>query len=549
MIRPIKQTTVFLALICGFGAVSGAQQQPAAQPPADLTPYILTPAPPATPRINGPKVYGQRPGRPFLYTIPATGDRPMSFAADGLPAGLVLNPQNGQITGVVAQAGEHSVTLRASNAKGSAQKSFKIVIGDTLSLTPALGWNSWNCWAVAIDQEKTLRAAKAMVSTGLINHGWTYINIDDAWQSHRGGEFNGILPNEKFPDMKRLADEIHAMGLKIGIYSTPWITSYAGFVGGSANNPEGTWTAPTGESRRRREAGKHSFAANDAKQWAAWGIDYLKYDWNPRSTNPPTSSDEFYEQSETMAKALLECRRDIIYSYSNSMPIDEIARQAKLWNSWRTTGDIRDTWWSMTGIGFTQSRWAPHSGPGHWNDPDMLVVGYVGWGPNLHPSRLTPDEQYTHISLWSLLASPLLIGCDMERMDAFTLSLLTNDEVLAVNQDALGKQATLVGEDGPKVTITRTDRRVTATQPAQTRQLTQKQIWARELEDGSRVVGLFNFGDEPATVTANWSDLKISGPHLARDLWRQKDLGSSEGKFEATVAPHGVVLVRLIPAK
>jgi alpha-galactosidase len=524
------------------------QPQAARSAPPDLSAHILTPSPAATPRINGPKIYGQRPGVPFLYTVPATGDRPISFAADGLPAGLRIDASTGRITGVAEKAGEYVVTLHARNARGSDEKTLKIVIGETLSLTPALGWNSWNCWGESVDREKTLAAAKAFVSTGLVNHGWSYVNIDDAWQGKRGGEFNAIQSNEKFPDMKGLCDEVHAMGLKIGIYSTPWVTSYAGFIGGSADNPEGTWTQPQGQDRRRRIAGNYSFATNDAKQWAAWGIDYLKYDWNPRSTNPQTSSDDFYTQSETMAKALRDSGRDIIYSYSNSMPFDEIARQSKLWNSWRTTGDIRDTWWSVTRIGFGQSRWAQHSSPGHWNDPDMLVVGYVGWGPNLHPSQLTPDEQYTHISLWSLLASPLLIGCDMARMDKFTISLLSNDEVLAVNQDPLGKQATKVFEEGEEISIPRPGNRP-STRPQDFSRVTRKQVWARPLEDGSMAVGLFNLGSEPTSVTANFSDLKISGQHTARDLWRQKDIGRADGKFEATVNPHGVVFVRLIPAK
>src|SRR5262245_42107889 len=186
----------------------------------------------------------------------------MTFAADGLPLGLKIDSSNGRISGIAEKAGEYNVTLSARNARGADQKKFKIVIGDTLALTPPLGWNSWNCWGPNVDQEKVLASAKAMVKSGLIDHGWTYINIDDAWQAKRGGEFNGIQPTEKFPDMKRLCDEIHAMGLKVGIYSTPWVTSYAGYIGGSASNPEGSWTKPAAADRRKRENGTHHFAAN-----------------------------------------------------------------------------------------------------------------------------------------------------------------------------------------------------------------------------------------------------------------------------------------------
>ena len=503
----------------------------------DLRRWILTPAPPESPRINGARIYGQRPGRPFLFTVPATGVRPMHFSADGLPGGLSIDSQTGLIRGVAPPAGEYTVTLHAKNARGRDTKPLRIVIGDTIALTPPMGWNSWNCWAKAVDQEKVLRAAQAMAKSGLVNHGWTYINIDDAWQEKRGGEFGGIQPNAKFPDMPGLCDEIHRLGLKAGIYSTPWKTSYAGFVGGSADNPEGTWE-PVSERRQRgdrggRAHGEYPFATNDARQWAAWGFDYLKYDWNPNDV----------AHVAQMADALRASGRDLVYSLSNSAPFDHATDWTRLANCWRTTGDIRDNWWSVSRIGFSQSRWVPFAGPGHWNDPDMLVVGYVGWGPRLHPTNLTPDEQYTHISLWSLLAAPLLLGNDLERIDEFTLSLLTNDEVLAVDQDPLGREARRVAQHGPIVTSTvpgRSDR---------TDKQQQKQIWARDLADGSMAVGLFNLGMESTKVAVKWSELDITGKQVVRDLWRQKDLGTFDNEFFATVAPHGVVLVKISPEK
>ncbi len=194
-------------------------------------------------------------------------------------------------------------------------------------------------------------------------------------------------------------------------------------------------------------------------------------------------------------------------------------------NCWRTTGDISDTWSSMSGIGFGQAGHEKFAGPGHWNDPDMLVVGYVGWSANVRPTRLTPNEQYTHISLWCLLCSPLLIGCDMTRLDDFTLSLLTNDEVLEVSQDPLGRQAGRVAKNGPL------------------------EIWAKDLEDGSKAVGLFNRGDYASGMTLRWSDLGLSHPQRVRDLWRQQDLGTFAGQFQATVPRHGVVLLKVTPAQ
>jgi alpha-galactosidase len=487
------------------------------------------------PRINGATVFGVRPGNPFLFTVPATGDEPIAFSAENLPAGLNLDSATGRITGVLADAGEHVVTLHAENKAGEASEPFKIVVGETIALTPPMGWNSWNCWAGAVDQEKVLASAKAMVDKGLVKHGWTYINIDDTWQGKRGGEFNAIQPNEKFPDMKGLCDQVHAMGLKIGIYSTPWKTSYAHHIGGSADNAEGTWEAPpAGKSKFGAEGspwsiGKNSFASNDAKQWAAWGFDYIKYDWNPNKL----------PETKEMADALRATGRDIVYSLSNSTPFANIPELAPLANCWRTTGDIRDNWWSMTGNGFSQEKWAPFASPGHWNDPDMLVVGYVGWGPKLHASELTPDEQYTHISLWCLLSSPLLIGCDMTRLDEFTLGLLTNDEVLAVDQDPSGHEAVVVAKSDDTVAITRPGARPSPHTYART------QVWAKTLADGSQAVGLFNLGDAAGPVTVKWSDLKISGEQKVRDLWRQKDLAAATDEFTATVPAHGVELVKI----
>ena len=194
-------------------------------------------------------------------------------------------------------------------------------------------------------------------------------------------------------------------------------------------------------------------------------------------------------------------------------------------NSARTTGDITDNWQSLSHIGFNQAGQEKFAGPGYFNDPDMLVVGKVGWGPQLHPTHLTADEQYTHISLWCLLSAPLLIGCDMTQLDDFTLGLLTNDEVLDVDQDSLGRQASRLAQEGSL------------------------QVWAKELADGSRAVGLFNTGELVTSINATWAELGLTGKQTVRDLWRQKDLGQFDTVFSAQVAPHGVVLVKISPAK
>jgi alpha-galactosidase len=493
----------------------------------DYSPFIRTPPAPDTPRINGPTIFGVRPGSPLLYTIPATGDRPMTFSVDNLPADLSVDAATGRITGTPKMKGEYDVVFHAKNAKGDAEKKFRIRVGNRIALTPPMGWNSWNCWAGAVSQDKVLRSARAMVSSGLINHGWTYINIDDTWQGERTGKGHALQPNEKFPDLKALCDEVHQLGLKAGIYSTPWITSYASHAGGSSDSPDGAWSKALGSQKYWR-SGRYSFERADADQWAAWGFDYLKYDWAPLDV----------PHVKAMSLALRKSGRDIVFSLSNTAPFDHAADWAGWANSWRTTGDIFDSWektggfWQFTvsEIAFSQDRWAAYAGPGHWNDPDMLVVGYVGWGPQLHLTRLTPDEQYAHVTMWCMLSAPLLIGCDLDRLDPFTLNLLDNDEVLAIDQDALGKQAVRAATVGAV------------------------DIFIKDLEDGSKAVAFFNRGSAPEDVEfSKLGFIGIPGRQHVRDLWRQQDLPDVTGRggelFKVTVAAHGVELYKFTAVK
>lgn len=488
--------------------VSG--EKPAAVDMPVEKPYILTPKPSPRPRINGPKVFGVRPGHPLLYTIAATGDRPMEFAVDNLPTGLAVDGSTGQITGTLNEKGESTVMLRAKNALGTDEREFRIVVGDTIALTPPLGWNSWNCFAHDIDDKKVRSAADAMVSSGLINHGWSYINIDDCWMvkpdskdSLLAGEprdARGMInTNKNFPDMKALSNYVHSKGLKIGIYSSPGPVTCQGYTA------------------------SYEYEQQDAQQYANWEIDYLKYDWCSYG-RVAGGSDRTALMAPyfVMRDALDNVNRDIVYSLCQYGMGEVWKWGAEVGgNCWRTTGDITDTWSSVEWIGFSQDGLEEYARPGRWNDPDMLVVGMVGWGPQLHPTSLTPSEQYSHISLWCLLSAPLLVGCDMTQLDEFTLNLLTNDEVLEVNQDPLGKQANRVS------------------------QIDDLEVWVKVLEDGSKAVGLFNRQDDMTSVTAMWSDLDTQGKQLIRDLWRQKDLGVFEDSFTATVPGHGVELVRV----
>ena len=470
----------------------------------------------------------------------------MTFSAKGLPAGLQLDAQSGRITGMLTEGGEHAVMLRAKNAHGAAERKLRIVCGPTIGLTPAMGWNSWNCFAGAVTAEHVKSAADAMVKSGLIDHGWTYINIDDFWEVNprqtNDPTLQGpmrdaqglIVPNPRFPDMKGLADYVHGLGLKIGLYSSPGPWTCGGCVG--------SW--------------QHE--EQDAALYGLWGFDYLKYDWCSYSSIVSTNRRQRQFDLETsqrpyrvMRSALDKVPRDIMYSLCQYGAANVWEWGAEIGgNSWRTTGDIQDTWSSLTRIGFRQAGHEKYAGPGHFNDPDMLIVGNVGWGPRLHPTRLTPNEQYTHISLWCLLCSPLLIGCDMTQLDDFTLNLLSNDEVLEVNQDPLDRQAARIKQDGTL------------------------EVWAKEMEDGTKAVGLFNRGDAEAVGSVTWSELGINCPQRenggaaqngasllmtlgqhtgnrqhVRDLWRQKDLGHFKDQFQTSVPRHGVVLVRVSSRK
>lgn len=491
--------------------------------------YILTPQPYKEPKINSPKLFGARPNNPFLYTIAATGERPMSFSVKGLPEGLSVDSKTGLITGKIVQKGTYLTILKAKNDLGEATKTLKIIIGDTIALTPPIGWNGWNSWAREIDQEKVIASADAMVKMGLNQHGWTYINIDDAWQGQRGGQFNAIQPNEKFPKLKEMVDYIHDLGLKVGIYSTPMITSYAGYIGGSSDFKNGKITDSIRKNKRAfRYVGKYRFEQNDANQMAAWGIDYLKYDWRIEVPS-----------AEKMSVALRNSGRDIVYSISNSAPFANVKDWVRLTNTYRTGPDIRDSWLSLYFSAFTLDKWSPYGGHGHWLDPDMMILGNVTTGTSLHPTRLTPDEQYSHVSIFSLLSAPLLIGCPIEQLDTFTLNLLTNDEVIEINQDPLGKSARLILEENGV------------------------QIWRKPLEDGSYAIGLFNVGDYGKTPESYflWGDEKaksctfdfnkigLKGKYKLRDVWQQKDIGEFNNSFKTEIRHHGVILLRMFPKK
>ncbi len=499
----------------GFEMAGG---KPRSEPLPDEKPTILTPKPGAGPRLTGAAVFGVRPGHPILFSVTATGERPMRFTAIGLPVGVTLDAETGELKGSVAAPGTYDVAIAAKNVRGTAGRNLRLVVGEAIALTPPMGWNSWNSFAWNVTQAQMEGAAK-VIHDRLRDHGWLYVNVDDSWQYGRGGALNAIQPNRKFPDIKGMVDRIHALGLKAGIYSSPWMETYAGHVGGSADNPEGRYdwlakgddTGQNGGGGKFQRVGSHSFVPNDTKQFAAWGFDYLKYDWNPIDV---THTREAFD-------LMRDSGRDIVFSLSNGARLGDAPELARYSQLWRDSGDMSDTWGAVRQNAFGLAAWAPVQGPGHWNDEDMLLVGRVSVGEALHPSHLSPNEQYTHISQWCLLACPLLIGCDLAALDPFTLGLLTNDEVLAIDQDPLGRMAKPV------------------------RQEDTAQVWAKPLADGSVAVGLFNLSEDAVPMTVDWKALGLSGTQVVRDVWRQKDVARSATGYTTRVPRHGVVLVRL----
>ena len=466
--------------------------------------YILTPAAPAEPRFNTTPLYGVRPGSPIHFRFGVSGEKPMKITSDDLPKGLAINPDNGALSGKLDKPGSYTFTVKAKNAKGEQTQKFTIRCGSKIALTPPMGWNSWNCWGLSVTQDKVISSSKALIEKGLADYGYCYMNIDDGWEAPKRNADGTIAVNEKFPSMKQLGDWLHSEGLKFGIYSSPGDLTCGGYLGSIDHELQ------------------------DAESYNSWGIDYLKYDWcgygRKHAIEPDRQTVASYVRPYLlMERCLRQQPRDIFYSLCQY-------GMAEVWkwghavdaNSWRTTGDITDTWESLYDIGFGQQPdLYPYAQPGHWNDPDMLIVGKVGWSNNLRDSRLTPDEQYTHISLWTLLASNMLIGCDIAQMDEFTVSLLCNHEVNAVNQDILGKQAQRVVLDG---TI---------------------QIWSRPLSDGSYAVGIFNVGPSDTRVDFRkyFREMGIGSLQSVRDLWRQKDLSTTDVNY--FIPTHGVKYLKI----
>ncbi|MBV9848433.1 MAG: NPCBM/NEW2 domain-containing protein [Armatimonadetes bacterium] len=477
-----------------------ATSRPETYQGGDGPPRLVIPPPDPRPAIHNPHIIGATPGRPFLLLIPATGDGPLTYSAKNLPAGLTLDAKTGLITGALQRAGTASVMLTVRGPKGMARHTLIIIGGDhKLALTPPMGWNSWNVWATTVDAGKVRAAADEMIASGLARHGFQYINIDEGWDRGTRDAQGRLQPQPSFGDMHGMTAYVHRKGLRVGIYSSPGPFTCDGPFCGSWQHED-----------------------QDAATFADWGFDYLKYDWCTYGNVVHGSGQAYFQHPYAVMRASLDkVPHDIVFSFCQ-YGMGEVwtwgARTGG--NSWRTHGDIDDNWQSLHDIYEHEAGHEVYASPGHWNDPDMLMVGVVGKG-SPHPTHLTPNEQILHISLWCLVSSPLLIGCDMTRMDPFTLALLSNDEALDINQDPLGRAAGRVAQDGDL------------------------EVWARPLSDGTRAVGLVNGGDDPATVTARWADIGVKGRQPVRDLWLHRDVGTFDSAYSVQVPAHGCALLKI----
>ena len=475
---------------------------------------IYTPRPKPQPRINGPLVYGCRPGHPFLYRIPCQGERPISFKVKGLPPEMKLDPSTGIITGTVPQKGEYDVSIVARNSTGTDKRKLKIIAGDKLALTPTMGWNHWYAHYDRITDKMMREAADVMISSGMADVGYDYVNIDDCWMNapkHNDPKRVGplrddkgdIIPNKYFPDMKGLTDYIHSKGLKAGIYTSPGTLTCGGFTG----------------------AWQHE--EQDARQFATWGFDFLKYDWCSygRIAGKDKSLEAYQKPYRQMGKILKSLDRDMVFNLCQYGMGDVWKWGGEVdGHSWRTSGDLGFELDRIFDVALKNSEHRQYSKPGEWNDPDYIQIGWIGTAKKMGIPELNPMSapmQYAYMSLWSLMAAPLIYSGDMSKLDEFTLNVLCNPEVIEVNQDPLGECG---------LVIKQTDDRL---------------LMIKNLADGSKAVGLFNRGKSTAEVTVNWSELELSGKQSVRDLWHQKIMGVFNQKFSAMVPSNGVVMVKI----
>jgi alpha-galactosidase len=501
---------------------------------------ILTPPPALSPRINGPKVYGVRQDKIFLYRIPCQGERPLRFQADGLPQGLYLNSETGIITGRVSLTeGEYFVTLTAENKHGKAERPFKIKVGDTIALTPPTGWNSWGGHMVNVSDSIMRKATDLFVKGGLADVGFQYIGVDDCWmrlsqemydareeravKRQEAYDFkstgtigpvrdqNGnILPNGKFPDMKALTDYIHSFGLKAGMYSGP------------------------GKVTCQRWAGSEGHEKADADQYAAWGFDLLKYDLGPgkkqediyKKRIPGFRSKDYWTP---MANYLHAQDRDIVFNLCQYGMYEPWKWAPAIGiQTWRTGGDlnhnVQDYFIQALEIA---GPLRDYSKPGQWNDPDFMYIhrikSHLKMGEPSVEIPLDTNQRYQFATLWSIICAPYFFSCDIENIDEFTIRLLANADLLNINQDELGHVAEVVRNQNNQV------------------------VMVKRLADGSKALAVFNRdAKQESVIDVSWDGIGVPDAQQVFDAWRQRDMGVYKRGISVRLSPNGVGLFKIV---
>ena len=466
----------------------------------------------AKPEIVGPEVLGVYPETPFLHTLGAiNAGTDKSFSVSGLPSGLSLEAETGILSGTAPDAGVYDLVIIVSGSEGNDTSQFQLHCSDTLALTPPMGWNSWNKYGGNVNAQLIKQMADAIVSSGLRDFGYQYVNIDDNWSNSDRDSNGDIVPkSDKFPDgMKEVVDYCHARGVKVGIYTDLGPGTFMGCAG-SGGNP------------------KHY--VQDAAKFAEWGIDYVKVDLCSGPSDQTGASRDYTEFGE----ALKNSGRSMIYS------ICEWGRRNPwLWGReahghlWRTTWDLRDRWIQnnynngengiMNALDFNQHEIEQNVGvedihtysePGGWNDMDMMVIAN---------GTMSDREYQSHMTLWCILNSPVILSNDLSNMSQETKDILMNPEIIAVNQDVLGEQAVKLSDNGDQ------------------------EVYARNMSDSSRVVGLLNRGSSTVSMSVSWTLLEITGMQAVRDLWQRSDLGTFEDAFSCDVESHECVMLKIKP--
>jgi alpha-galactosidase len=536
-----------LPLACLLAALPFASAQPGLTPREEQ--IVAAAKAGATPHFNGALIVGVRPNTPLIYSLAVSGERPLDFSARKLPAGLALDNKTGIISGTLSAQGEFTFTVSAQNSAGKTSAKIKIVCGDTLALTPPMGWNSYDAFGDNVVESEVLANARYLAEK-MQPVGWNTVVVDYCWSdpgahdNNRNArsdaplvmdQFGRLLPApNRFPSaadgagFKPLANAVHELGLKFGIHVMRGIPRNAvhanlpiegsGFTAAEAGNTNDKCVWCPDMFGVNSNAAGQSWYDSCARLWASWGVDYIKVDDLSRP----------YHTAEVgmIRRAIDRCGRSIVFSTSpGETPLADAAHVSAHANLWRVSDDFWDDWKSLNHEFTLAARWGKFAGPGHWPDADMLPVGHLSVshrsvGPDRF-TRLTHDEQLTLLSLWSLLPSPLMVGANLPDNDAWTLALLTNPEVIAVNQDSLG-------------------------QPAQrlTNAPAGMEIWTKKLADKSVAVGIFNRGKVAGPVHLVWRDLGLPARPAVRDLWLRKDSGRQR-EFAAEIPPHGCVLLML----